>query len=68
MAHASFTVALCLKVGADTFRTGSKNVGPGVDKGAPLTLVESARPSSWWDQGILLGDFAGRSAVLKLMC
>ncbi len=66
MAHASFRVALYLEVDADTFRTGSKSVGQGVDKGAPLTLVESTRPSSWQDQGILLGNFAGRSVVLKL--
>ena len=67
MAHASFTVALCLKVGTDIFRTGSKIVRQGVDKVTPLTLVESARPSSWRDQGILLSDSAGRSAVLKLV-
>ena len=67
MAHASFTEGVCLKVGADTFRTGSKSVRQGVDKGTTLTLVESARPSSWRDQDILLSDFVGRSALLKLM-
>ncbi len=67
MAHAPFAVALYLKVGTDAFRTGSKFVSQGVDMGTPLSLVESARPSSWRDQGIELGDFAGRSAVLKLM-
>ncbi len=50
-----------------TFPHRLESVGQGGDKGAPLTLVESARPSSWRYQGILLGDFAGRSALLKLM-
>ncbi len=67
MVQASIAVALYLKVGTDAFRTGSKFVSQGVDMGTPLTLVESARPSSRRDQGIELGDFAGRSAVLKLM-
>ena len=67
MVHASIAVALYLKVGTDTFRTGSKFVSQGVDMGTPLSLVESARPTSWRDQGIELGDFAGRYTVLKLM-